>query len=213
MKGVIMGFDISKITNAALKALAMKIDGSNENGVVKNNTLDNGYEISIFRAQAASIIEKDEAAKQEFNEIVNEEIKGNFNSYGEIVGAFYPELIKKHGFIKAMRMFKEAAGIDLRAHVQEDKVKIPYEIDGITRKDEGFGLLEESKHNKFRTDRILYEKLKEWDKVNEEQKQVDKKIANMSVEEYNKLRGNEILNDTEIRDSKNDKNLDEENNK
>ena len=206
-----MGFDISKITNAALKALAMKIDESNENGVVKNNTLDNGYEISIFRAKAASIIEKDEEAKKEFNNIVNEEISRDiYNASVEMVAAFYPELIEKYGLDKAIKMFEDAAGINSNT-AQANTIKIPYEIDGITRKDEGFKLLEENKINKaanlvkqFFVDKALHKMFKN-DKANAEQKPVEIQYDSMSIEEYNKLIGNQILNDTEVRPQKNDK--------
>lgn len=69
------------------------------------------------------------------------------SSYKDILTAYFPELVEKHGLNKAMRMFKDAAGIDSKSVDLDPNLKIPEEIDGVKRNKDGDKALEELKQN------------------------------------------------------------------
>mgnify|MGYP004532014461 CR=1 FL=1 len=64
------------------------------------------------------------------------------HTYSEIVKAFYPELVNKHGLMKAMRIFKNVTGIDPKAHSIDPNLRTPKEIDAIKSDEERAEALE-----------------------------------------------------------------------
>ena len=64
------------------------------------------------------------------------------HTYSEILKAFYPELVNKHGLMKAIRIFKNVTGIDPKAHSIDPNLRTPKEIDAIKSDEERAKVLE-----------------------------------------------------------------------